>query len=140
LGLLGFALFAVGGTDFLLTWIPARFGNPEWEFATITAAMSAMPASLLGLTLLLVMSLEKEAPVPARIWSVALILWALALVGVAVIYGLTLPLAARGFAEPTVGIGLKKAIVRTLVQLSVYTIMMLWMGIRGLRLARSVTT
>ena len=44
LGWLGFALFVVGGADFLLTWFPERFGNPEWEFGTITASLNAMPA------------------------------------------------------------------------------------------------
>jgi hypothetical protein len=137
LGLLGFALFVVGGSDFLLTWIPARFGNPEWEFATITAAMSAMPASVLGVTLLLVTSLQRESAISARLWSVVLLGWAAWLIGVAVIYALTLPLAANGFAHPTVGVGLKKAIVRTAVQLAVYPVVMVWIGVRGLRLARA---
>jgi hypothetical protein len=140
LGLLGLALFVVGGTDFLLTWVPMRFGNPEWEFATITAAFGAVPATLLGLTLLLMRALQEGATMAARLWSVMLILWALGLVGVGVIYGLTLPLAARGFETPTVGVGLKKAIARTLVQLLVYTIVMIWLGIRGLKLSRSATS
>jgi hypothetical protein len=136
LGLLGFALFVVGGTDFLLSWFPARFGNPEWEFGTITAALNSMPAPLMGLTLLLVAVLESESVVWARILSVLMLAWAVALVGLAVIYGLTIPLAAKGFDVPNIGIGLKRAIAKSLVQLVVYPVSMAWMGIRGLKLAR----
>jgi hypothetical protein len=139
-GLLGFALFLVGGTDFLLSWFPARFGNPEWEFGTITAALNGTPVPLMGLTLLLVAVLESESVVWARILSVLMVVWAVALVGMAVIYGLTLPLAARGFETPNIGIGLKRAIVKSLVQLVVYPVIMVWMGIRGLRLARTLNS
>ena len=130
----------VGGTDFLLSWFPARFGNPEWEFGTITAALNSMPAPLMGLTLLLVAVLESESAVWARILSVLLLVWAVALLGLAVIYGLTIPLAAKGFEVPNIGLGLKRAIGKSLVQLVVYPIIMLWMGIRGLKLARSANT
>lgn len=140
LGLLGFALFVVGGTDFLLSWFPARFGNPEWEFGTITAALNSMPAPLMGLTLLLVAALEGESAVWARVLSVVMLMWAVALVGLAVIYGLTIPLAARGFEVPNIGLGLKRAIGKSLVQLLVYPIIMVWMAIRGLRLARTVNS
>jgi hypothetical protein len=140
LGLLGFGLFVVGGTDFLLSWFPARFGNPEWEFGTITAALNGMPVPLMGLTLLLVAVLESESAVWARILSVLLLVWAVALVGLAVIYGLTIPLAAKGFEVPNIGLGLKRAIGKSLVQLVVYPAIMAWMGIRGLKLARSVNS
>lgn len=138
LGLVGFALFVVGGTDYLLAWFPPRFGNPEWEFGTITAAFNAMPAALLGLTLLLVTSLASGSAVWARILSIVLLLWAAFVLAMAVIYGLTLPLAARGFADPNLGVGLKRAIIRTLVQIAVYAVVMLLMGVKGLKLARTV--
>jgi hypothetical protein len=140
LGLLGFALFVVGGADFLLSWYPARFGNPEWEFGTITAALNGMPVPLMGLTLLLAAALESEAAVWARILSVMLLVWAVVLVGLAVIYGLTIPLAAKGFEVPNIGLGLKRAIGKSLVQLVVYPVTMAWMGIRGLKLARGVNS
>jgi hypothetical protein len=139
LGLLGFALFVVGGSDFLLTWFPARFGNPEWEFGSITAALNAIPAALMGVTLLLVWALQGESKVWARVLSIVLAVWAVGLVALAVIYGLTLPLAAKGFAVPNVGVGLKRAIARTLVQLVVYPSVMMWMAVRGFRQARSIT-
>jgi hypothetical protein len=140
LGLVGFALFVVGGTDFLLSWFPARFGNPEWEFGTITASLNGVPVPLMGLTLLLVAVLESESAAWARILSVLMLVWAVALVGLAVIYGLTIPLAAKGFEVPNIGLGLKRAIGKSLVQLVVYPVIMAWMGIRGLKLARSVNS
>jgi hypothetical protein len=140
LGLLGFALFAVGGTDFLLAWFPARFGNPEWEFGTITAALNNMPAPLMGLTLLLVAALQSESVVWSRILSVVMLVWAVVLVGLSVIYALTIPLAAKGFEVPNIGLGLKRAIGKSVVQLVVYPVAMLWMGVRGLKLASSSNT
>ena len=139
LGWLGLALFLVGGADFLLSWFPARFGNPEWEFGTITAALNAMPASLMGVTLLLLWALHEESPGWARGLSAVLLLWAVILLALAVIYGLTLPLAAKGLSVPNIGVGLKRAIARTLVQLVVYPIVMAWIGLRGFKLARSIT-
>ena len=139
LGLLGFALFVVGGSDFLLSWFPWRFGNPEWEFGTITAALNAMPAGLMGLTLLLVWAYQGESAVWTRVLSGVILIWALALIALVVIYGLTLPLAARGFAVPNVGVGLKRAIARSLVQLVIYPVVMVWMAARGFRQARSIT-
>lgn len=139
LGLLGFALFIAGGSDFVLAFVPARFGNPEWEFSTITGALNVMPASLMGLVLLLVSAAVAESAVRVRILSVMLLLWAVFLIAMAVIYGLTLPLAARGFDVPNVGVGLKRAIFRSLVQFAVYPIVMLWLGARGLKLARTIT-
>lgn len=140
LGLVGFALFVVGGTDFLLNFWPARFGNPEWEFGTITGALNSMPASLLGLTLLLASGIVAESAARVRICAIVLLLWAVFLVAMGAIYGLTLPLAVKGFAVPNVGTGLKRAIFRSLVQLVVYPIVMAWMGIRGLKSARSITS
>jgi Ca2+/Na+ antiporter len=139
LGLLGFALFVVGGSDFLLSWFPWRFGNPEWEFGTITAALNAMPAGLMGLTLLLIWAHQSESAVWTRVLSGVILIWSVVLVALAVIYGLTLPLAARGFAVPNVGVGLKRAIARSLVQLVIYPVVMLWMAARGFRQARSIT-
>jgi hypothetical protein len=52
----------------------------------------------------------------------------------------TIPLAAKGFEVPNIGLGLKRAIGKSLVQLVVYPVIMAWMGIRGLKLARSLNT
>ena len=140
LGWVGVAFLVVGGFDFLLTFVPARFGNPEWEFGTVTSALNGVPVPLLGATLLLLAAWANESVVGVRLLAALLILWGAAILGLAVIYGLTLPLAMRGFADPNIGLGLKRAIARSLVQLVVYPLVMLWLGVRGLRLARSITS
>src|SRR6476619_312742 len=73
LGLLGFALFVVGGVDFLLNFYPLRFGNPEWEFGTITGALNAIPSSLVGLVLLLVSAQLHESAIRVRALAVVLL-------------------------------------------------------------------
>ena len=139
LGLLGFALFVVGGVDFLLNFYPLRFGNPEWEFGTITGALNAIPSSLVGLVLLLVSAVIHESAIRMRALAVVLLAWAAFLLAMGVIYGLTLPLAARGFADPGVGLGLKRAIFRSALQLAVYPAVMIWLAVRGFRQASTIS-
>jgi hypothetical protein len=98
-----------------------------------------MPVPLFGLTLLLLAAQAKESVIWVRILSVVFLVWAAGLLVMAVFYGLTLPIAAKGFVLPDIGIGLKKAIAKTLLQLLVYPLVLLWMGVRGLKSARAAT-
>jgi hypothetical protein len=52
LGWIGLAFLVVGGSDFALVWFPLNFGNPEWEFGTVTQSFNGLPILLLGLGLL----------------------------------------------------------------------------------------
>jgi hypothetical protein len=49
LGWIGLAFALVGGFDLALIWIPLGFGNPEWEFGTVSATLDGLPVTTLGL-------------------------------------------------------------------------------------------
>ncbi|MBM4188464.1 MAG: hypothetical protein FJ206_14270 [Gemmatimonadetes bacterium] len=72
----------------------------------------------------------------ARVVLGLAVLFVLALVVMAVLYGLTAPVAYRSVSDPIALAGLKKAIVRSLVQLVVYPAVLLILVWRALGLIK----
>jgi len=131
----------VGGIDSLLTWFPANFGTTEWEFGTITASLNGLPLPVLGLTLLLLASIAT-----GRLRLARLVLWLMVLVAVAVLammvlYLLTLPQAFRAASEASdiARVGLKKAMIKSVVQLICYPAALVTTAVLGWRTLRSNT-
>ena len=133
LGWIGLVFLVVGGSDFVLTWIPTDFGNPEWEFGTVTASFDGLPVLVLGLGLLLVASQQLER----RWWgtlgvAVAVVLLIWVLVGFA-LWAMNLSLALQTVPDE-LALGLRRAVAKTLVQsiafeaLLAYLIWQRWAG------------
>ena len=136
LGLVGWVFLVVGGMDVGLVWYPAAFGNPAWEFGSVTAALNGLPLPLMGLALILAAA---SARGKATVVKVAIGTAALALVGVlgaGVLYGLTAPIAVRSVSEPLASSGLGKAILRSVVQLVAYPVALVVLMVQGRRLLR----
>lgn len=128
----------VGSMDAVLTWFPTNFGSAEWEFGTISASLNGLPLPVLGLVLMLAGSLALGRRRLA--WSVVMVLLLIAIVVaiVAVLYLLTLPQAFRAAADAgEVGrIGIRKAMLKSVVQLIGYPVALgitAWYGWRTLR-------
>jgi hypothetical protein len=120
----------VGGTDFLLTWLPLNLGNPEWEFGTVTQSFNGLPILLLGLGLLTVASEEGDR----RWWGLVglgvgsvLLLWVL--VGT-VFWILNVPLALEAAPPEALG-AIREAVARTAVQAVAYSGVLAYMLGRG---------
>lgn len=134
-GWVGWALLAVGGADIFLTWYPFRFGDPQWEFATVSATFNGYPVVIFGLLLVLL----GAAGVPRRWWAylgvlIAGLLLAIALYGI-VIFWSTSPLAldsVQGIALT----GLKKAMSKAAAQSLVYPVILGLLARRLWRTAR----
>lgn len=126
---IGLLFVVVGGFDVALVWYPARFGVPEFEFASVAASLNSLPVVTMGVALLVVASSRLELRKTA--WLVLLVIIALGLLVLVggVLFGLTVPLALQAEVEPVVLTGLKKQIVKGVVQLVAY-------GITYLMLAR----
>jgi hypothetical protein len=92
-GWFGFLIATIGFADIALYLYPPAFGVPEWEFATLTAVLSALPLSTIGMAGIVGALLVN----PVRLWltvmAVALLLLAAAVAGGYVLFLLDVPMA-----------------------------------------------
>ncbi len=135
IGWFGLVLAATGLGDFLLTWIPADFGSPEWEFGTIAASFSGLPLVTMGFAAMLGSALARG--VRWQLMGMGLLLGGLALVlvGALVVFLLVVPVALAAVEGPA-RVGIVKAIVRTLFLGVVLSAGYAAAGIGALRSAR----
>lgn len=135
LGWMGLTFLVVGGFDFALTWFPTDFGNPEWEFGTVTQSFNGLPIVVLGLGLLLASSILTD-----RTWlswvaaagAFGLLVWVL--LG-AVVWTFTVPVALSGTPQEVL-LGLQKAIAKTAMQSVLYSVLlgyMTWRAVGAIR-------
>jgi hypothetical protein len=130
---LGALFVVVGGADLALTWLPLGFGNPEWEFGTVTSMMDGLPVPTLGLVALVAAGQLGGSRVTSRIGSVLLAVFALWVVAAAILYATTVPLALRAVTEPVIRSGLNKAVIKTALQSVVYPIGLIWLAVAAWR-------
>src|SRR2546426_806988 len=86
LGSLGLVFTVVGGTDVLLTWVPVRFGNPEWEFGTVTSSLDGLPLVTMGLVLMLAAGTARGMRWVVRTVALVMVVLAVAIALAAVLY------------------------------------------------------
>ncbi len=120
----------VGLTDLVLAWVPPRFGDADWEFATVTAMFNNLPVPAMGVGLALAGATGLDSFSAKRSMAVVaglLVAWSLVAI---VFYALTLPLAWNATAaEPAPRQALLSSAVKTVVQFVVYTLFFAW-GVR----------
>lgn len=139
LGTVGWVFLIVGALDVGLVWYPPAFGNPGWEFGSVTAALNGMPLPVLGTALLLGSAMARGHRTAALVGVVAGLAFAVAVLLAAVLYGLTVPVAFTAVTDPLALQGLKKAVVRSVVQLVAYPAILVYLAARGARFIRSGT-
>jgi hypothetical protein len=135
LGNMGGALLVVGLVDLLLTWYPLSIGNPEWEFATVSATLNGVPVPAMGMVLLLAWAVTRNSRWLVRGLAALCGLLGLAMIGMALLYATDVPLALRAVTDPVLQQGLTRAIAKTTVQGFVYPLVFLWMAVRSWRLS-----
>ena len=134
----GAALVLVAFVDIVIVWTPVRFGTAGWEFATISRTFTNVPMTAVGWTLVAVGLIRH----PGRhvFWTrgaaVALGVVALVLVGMGLIYALSLAAVVREATPDIVG-ALKRAVLKTGTEIAVYSTMfasasfILWRGVEA---------
>lgn len=133
----GLVFLVVGATDLLLAWLPTKFGNREWEFGTVTSVLNGMPVAALGLAAM-VWSAGEGGRRRWLAWLslVVALIMLLTILGGLVLWATGIPLALHS-VPAQVGVGLKKALIKTSVQgvaypiLLVYLVGRAWRTIRG---------
>ena len=132
-GWLGLVFTAVGGVDLLLTWYPLHFGNPEWEFGTVSASLDGLPVFSMGLVMLL-----GTAAANGRRWLmlamiVVLAVMAMLIVAGAILYVTNVPIALKAVTQPAIRTGLKKAIAKAAAQSVLYPTAYAWLAWKAWR-------
>lgn len=124
---LSVAFMLVGFVDSALTFIPTAFGTTEWEFGTVTASLNGLPLPLLSLGLFAAACVTLGWPRTARSAGLLMVVLALLILAMGLLYLTTLPQAlnAARQAGPMGLLGIKRAIIKTSVQLVVYPVAMM---------------
>lgn len=123
----GLAISTIGWSDLVLLWVPLKFGNVQWEFATIGAHLIGMPLGTMGFVLLVAGAVGRGWWQVVLVLAVAAGLVACFLVAVAGLYALTVPVAFGG-TPPEARAVLTKAVAKSAVFLAVYLPFYGWMA------------
>lgn len=135
LSVVGLCLVVAGAADLGLGLFPLRFGNPEWEFGSISNLLNRLPLVGLGLALVLVASLARRAVAATYVWSSILLLVAIVVFVFGLLYGTNLPLVLASLSEGTARSLLQKAIVKTVAQVVIFFVGFFIVAVYGVRTA-----
>ena len=138
MGWLGLVFVIVGGCTLVMSWYPPLIGNPQWEFGTVSSTYDNLPITALGLGLLLGAGVARGIRWWTRIAAVVFLLLALIVIGGLVLYATNIPLALRSVADPLARSGLKRAIVKSLLQGVMYGGVFCILGVSALRHSRAL--
>jgi hypothetical protein len=134
LGWVGLAYLIMSLIDLGLGWYPVGFGSPEWEFGTISATMAGLAIPTLALYLILASALAADRTNVARITGFAMMLLAVSIAVLSAIYLTSVPIALKAVeSNPTVHLGLEKAIIKSLMLFAGYETLYILGAMRALR-------
>lgn len=136
LGWFGVAAMMVGAFDILLAWYPLRTGNPAWEFGIVNLTIWSLPFPTTGLMLLLASGIALASRWRIRLAAILLLILALLILGMMVLYGLSIPIALRGSPAPVLPT-VKKSIAKTLVLGVTFSTLYIALAIAALRRRRA---
>lgn len=123
---IGSAMAVVGWLDLALAWVPPRFGDPEWEFATVSRTFDGMALGALGLALLGTGVVLQRYRRLVAVASVLSGLFTVLLLGLVLLYGLSVPVALQAADGPIRPL-LTVAIARTSTFAVVYLGLFAWL-------------
>lgn len=128
LGWTGWLFFLIGGLDVAITWVPSGFGNPEWEFGTVSASLNGLPVTTMGLMLVLGAALAQGRRWVVRMAALLLIVLAVAVLIAGLLYATNVPMALNAVTQPVARAGLIKSMVKTASQVVMYPALFLLVG------------
>lgn len=134
LGWLGLAYLIMSVIDLALGWYPIRFGQPEWEFGTISATIAGLAIPTLSLYLMLASAFARERTNLIKGIAVAMIVIAVFLGILFILYLTAVPLALRAVSgNPITHLGIEKSIIKSLTLFLGYEGLFILGAIKGLR-------
>ena len=133
---IGIGFFILGFLDIALGWYPTGFGNPEWEFGTISGSLNALAIPMLGLYLILASAIARSDRRAGRAVAVIMGLMLVLILGLGVVYLTVVPLAIKAVAgNALVSLGIKKAVLKAMVLGSVDSVLLAVGMVKGWRVA-----
>ncbi|MGH7584792.1 MAG: hypothetical protein ACREMH_00945 [Gemmatimonadales bacterium] len=139
LGLAGAVFALVGLFDIALTWYPANFDSPEFQFASYSQSLNFMPLPALGLLLMLAGGIARGIRwIPKFVAGVLIVLTALIL-ALAVFWALSAAEGLNAVKDPVVLRGLKKAIAKTALQAVAYPLAFVTVSVKAWRHSTAMT-
>lgn len=126
---LGLVFLVVGGASLFAPLFPLRIGVIEWEFGTASEFFDNVPIFGLGLGFLMAAGLAAGAKGRVRSLALVCIFLALLMWLTAGLYATVVPQAYSAAPSPSALTAIKKAVGKTAVQILVYPVGFLWMGI-----------
>lgn len=131
---IGLAFVVMGGTDVVLAWYPAPFGNAEWEFGAIAATLNGIALPTLGFYFLLASAVARDQQLQGRIVGTVLLVLALGLAILAFVYATVVPVALNAVASNAeITAGMRKAVVKAVILFIVYVALLAGGGVQGWR-------
>lgn len=137
LGGIGFVFAVVAAADLVLAWYPLALGNAEWEFGTVTTVLNGLPLFAMGLGLGFAAAVARGRAGLIKFWSVIMVLLSFLILALLALYARNIPAALASVTDEALKVGIKKAILRTVVQGLSYPVAFLWTGWLGWKHARS---
>lgn len=131
-GWFGLLLFLAGFGDFILAFVPTAFGSPEWEFGTVASVFAGLPLTTIGLACLLGSGLARGKRGLVLGSGLLVLLLSVVILVLLVVFLTDVPVALKT-VQGEVLLGVKKAIVKTVLLGFVFGVAYLYAGIRALR-------
>ncbi len=127
----------MGGASLFAPLFPLRIGVIEWEFGTASEFFDNVPIFGLGLEFLMAAGLAAGAKGRVRSLALVCIFLALLMWLTAGLYATVVPQAYNAAPSPTALTAIKKAVGKTAVQILIYPVGFLSLGILGVALRPS---
>lgn len=130
----GLAFVGLGSIDLVLAWFPVGFGNPEWEFGTISASLNGLALPTLGLLLIVASAIRLDQRITRKCLAIVLALLSVSLLALAAMYFTVVPLALNQAKDNLlVESGLRKAAIKAGAFFVVYVALFTYGGVQAWR-------
>lgn len=115
LGWVGLAMLVAALGSMASVWVPARFGNVDWEFGTVADSFVAMPLLVMGLGACFASAVARQRSTALLALGVGFVLLLLWLLGSGVLFSTTAVMAWQRAEEASglVAVGVKRVVART---------------------------
>lgn len=132
LNCVGWVFIAVGLVDLALIVRPFAIGNPDFLFGSVTAAMNGLPVLATGLVFVTAYAAASQLLQRLSVLGGVLVLLAALILAAGYLYYHVAPIVLDS-ADGTMLTAIKKAVVKTAVQLVVYPVGFIVIGVKAIR-------
>jgi hypothetical protein len=135
IGWFSLVLVIAGAGDWVLAWIPLRFGTAEWEFGTIVSTFAGLPLVTMGFAGLLGSAAARGVRWQLITVGVIVLAWGVMVVAALIIFFLDVPIALQAVQGPA-HLGIMKATAKTVMLGLLFSTVYFVTGIAALRRSR----